>query len=262
MRKIVLFDMDGTLTPARKQIEPDMIRALKFLEKEYEIGIVTGSDFEYVRQQIKPALDIGGIRLSTLHIFPCNGTKYYKWENNKFECQYSADMISEVGEENYQYLLQTLFSGQLLISLRHNLPYTGTFFHYRGSMLNWCPIGRSAKDREREAWVAADNESKIRTKYLDFIKEAIDKKKMKLQVALGGATSFDIFPEGWDKTYVLKHLEAFKEIIFIGDACEEGGNDHEIYTLLKDGDDTQSYSTTDPLVTAKIVELLILGDSA
>ena len=89
MRKIVLFDMDGTLTPARKQIESDMIRALKLLEKEYEIGIVTGSDFEYVRQQIEPALDIGGIRLSTLHIFPCNRTKYYKWENNKFKCQYS-----------------------------------------------------------------------------------------------------------------------------------------------------------------------------
>lgn len=262
MRKIVLFDMDGTLTPARKQIESDMIRALKLLEKEYEIGIVTGSDFEYVRQQIEPALDIGGIRLSTLHLFPCNGTKYYKWENNKFECQYSADMISEVGEENYQYLLQTLFSGQLLISLQHKLPYTGTFFHYRGSMLNWCPIGRSAKDRERKAWVAADSELKIRAKYVDFIKEAIDKKKMKLQVALGGATSFDIFPEGWDKTYVLKHLEEFKEMIFIGDACEAGENDHEIYTLLKDGDDTQSYATTDPLVTAKIVELLILGGSA
>ncbi len=262
MRKIVLFDMDGTLTPARKQIEPDMIRTLKRLEKEYEIGIVTGSDFEYVRQQIKPALDIGGIRLSTLHLFPCNGTKYYKWENNRFKCQYSADMIDEVGEENYRYLLQTLFSGQLLISLKHELPYTGTFFHYRGSMLNWCPIGRSASDKERKAWIEADKKEKIREQYVDFIKEAIDKKKINLQVALGGSTSFDIFPKGWDKTYVLKHLDEFKEMIFIGDACEEGGNDHEIYTLLKDGDYTQSYATTEPLVTAKIVELLILGGSA
>jgi len=64
MRKIVLFDMDGTLTKPRKEIEPDMIRTLRSLEKEYEIGIVTGSDFEYIKQQIEPALDIGGLRLS------------------------------------------------------------------------------------------------------------------------------------------------------------------------------------------------------
>ena len=101
MRKIVLFDMDGTLTPARKQIEPDMIRALKFLEKEYEIGIVTGSDFEYVRQQINPALDIGGIRLSTLHIFPCNGTKYYKWENNNRRSRRSRNTTPSVDRRSW-----------------------------------------------------------------------------------------------------------------------------------------------------------------
>lgn len=262
MRKIVLFDMDGTLTPPRKQINADMIRALKNLEKEYEIGIVTGSDFEYIKQQIEPALDIGGLRLSTLHLFPCNGTKYYQWKNNKFECIYSADMIETIGKENYRYLLQSLFSGQLLISLEHSLPYTGTFFHYRGSMLNWCPIGRSSGDEERKAWIDTDNKLKIRDHYVDFIKETVDKKSMNLQVARGGSTSFDIFPSGWDKTYVLKHLDDFKEIIFVGDSCEDGGNDYELYTFLKDGDDTQSYTTTDPLVTAKIVDLLILGGSA
>jgi len=171
-------------------------------------------------------------------------------------------MINEVGDENYRYLLQTLFSAQLLISVKHELPYTGTFFDYRGSMLNWCPIGRSAGDKERAVWVEVDKKEKIRDYYIDFINDAITKKNMSLQISLGGSTSFDIFPNGWDKTYVLKHLEDFKEIIFVGDTCEKGGNDYELYTLLKDGDDTQSYATTDPLVTAKIIELLILGDSA
>ena len=262
MRKIALFDMDGTLTPPRKEINSEVIRALRQLEKEYEIGIVTGSDFEYVNQQIRPALDIGGLNLRKLHFFPCNGTKYYRWLNNQFECIYESDMISEIGEENYRYLLQTLFSAQLLISVKHELPYTGNFFDYRGSMLNWCPVGRSAGDKERAAWIEADKKEKIRDYYVDFINDAITKKNMSLQVALGGSTSFDIFPNGWDKTYVLKHLEDFKEIIFVGDSCEKGGNDYELYTLLKDGDDTQSYATTDPLVTAKIIELLILGGSA
>lgn len=262
MNKIVLFDMDGTLTKPRKQIDPDMIRTLRSLEKEYEIGIVTGSDFEYIKQQIEPALDIGGLRLSNLHLFPCNGTKYYKWVNNKFECLYSTDMIQAVGEENYRYLLQSLFSAQLLISVRYDLPYTGTFFQYRESMLNWCPVGRSAGDKERSAWIEADNKFSIRKEYVGFINDAVAARNMPLQVALGGSTSFDIFPKSWDKTYVLKHLDDFEQIIFVGDSCEPGGNDHELYDLLKDGDDTQSHATTDPLVTAKIIELLILGGSA
>ena len=49
MKKIVLFDMDGTLTPARQPITWDMIRKLIDLQKSgFEIGIVTGSDLEYI----------------------------------------------------------------------------------------------------------------------------------------------------------------------------------------------------------------------
>ena len=35
----------------------------------------------------------------------------------------------------------------------------------------------------------------------------------------GGQISFDVFPNGWDKTYCLRHLkgEAFDEIHFFGD---------------------------------------------
>ena len=44
--------------------------------------------------------------------------------------------------------------------------------------------------------------------------------------------SFDVFPIGWDKTYCLRHLQAynFKTIHFFGDKTYEGGNDFEIFT--------------------------------
>lgn len=44
--------------------------------------------------------------------------------------------------------------------------------------------------------------------------------------------SFDVFPEGWDKTYCLKHVtqySSFREIHFFGDKTYEGGNDYEIF---------------------------------
>jgi phosphomannomutase len=41
----------------------------------------------------------------------------------------------------------------------------------------------------------------------------------------------DFSPQGWDKTYALRHVEkeGFKTIHFFGDKTHKGGNDYEIY---------------------------------
>ena len=40
-----------------------------------------------------------------------------------------------------------------------------------------------------------------------------------LTFSIGGQISFDVFPNGWDKTYALRHVEdeGFTEIHFFGD---------------------------------------------
>ena len=52
-----------------------------------------------------------------------------------------------------------------------------------------------------------------------------------LTFSIGGQISFDVFPNGWDKTYCLQHIEAckFDEVHFFGDKTYEGGNDYEIF---------------------------------
>lgn len=55
---------------------------------------------------------------------------------------------------------------------------------------------------------------------------------LNLTYSIGGQISFDVFPQGWDKTYCLNFLAAedFDEIHFFGDKTYEGGNDFEIFT--------------------------------
>jgi len=55
---------------------------------------------------------------------------------------------------------------------------------------------------------------------------------LNLKYSIGGQISFDVFPEGWDKTYCLKFLSEsdFDEIHFFGDKTFPGGNDYEIFT--------------------------------
>ena len=49
---------------------------------------------------------------------------------------------------------------------------------------------------------------------------------------MGGDTSFDIYPTGWDKTYALQHFQD-RTVWFVGDRCEENGNDKTIYDALQ-----------------------------
>jgi phosphomannomutase len=57
--------------------------------------------------------------------------------------------------------------------------------------------------------------------------------KLKLKFSIGGQISFDVFPEGFDKSYCLKYLIDLKEIHFFGDKTDQGGNDYEIFINKK-----------------------------
>jgi phosphomannomutase len=49
---LVLFDIDGTLTPARKTISNEMLETLKVLRKRVVVGFVGGSDLVKQKEQI------------------------------------------------------------------------------------------------------------------------------------------------------------------------------------------------------------------
>jgi len=254
--KIVLFDMDGTLTLPREKIQPKMIKALKTLSEFSKVGIVTGSDFGYVMQQCGRMLGLNGVPVSSIEIFPCNGTKHYTWSGSSYEKVSEVDMIEKISLAKYKMLLQTLLSFQLMITLKHDVPYTGTFFDYRGSMLNWCPIGRSANKKERKAWISEDEEYKIRNYFMKEVTKFFKEKDIDLKIALGGSTSFDIYPTGWDKTYVISHLAEYDNIYFVGDRCGPGGNDYELYQMISNIFPNNAFITDSTASTIKIIETI------
>jgi len=256
-QKIVLFDMDGTLTPAREPIEDDMIAALIRLTKHSRVGIVTGSDMDYVMQQMGRAFDIGGVPVNRLDVLPCNGTKFYSSNSsNNYVLVSEADMLKEIGQAVYNKIISRCMSWQTAITTDYpNLPFTGTFFQYRGSLLNWCPIGRLAGQEQRSAWTSLDQQEGIREKYCSQLSSLLKEDGIDVTVALGGTTSFDIYPTGWDKTYALKHYPDH-DIWFAGDRCDPGGNDWHIYEKLIS--DNRSFKVESTSETIELIDSLIL----
>merc|ERR1719335_1822416 len=80
----------------------------------------------------------------------------------------------------------------------------GTFIEFRQGMLNVSPIGRNCSREERNEFETFDLANKVRETMVAKMKEEFA--DLKLTFSIGGQISFDVFPEGWDKTYCLRYL--------------------------------------------------------
>ena len=169
-------------------------------------------------------------------------------------------MIDHIGNEDFQKLMSILCAYQAkIIEENNDLPLTGNFVQNRGSMINWCPIGRNAQQTDREVFKALDNLYGIRTKYMDMLKEYLKTAKIDVTVKLGGNTSFDIFPHGWDKTFALSHFDGPNWVFwFVGDRCSPTGNDYEIFSALKETG--RAFEVGSPEETVDIIDFHILRD--
>lgn len=258
-KTIVLFDMDGTLTPARKPAENFLKDHLIRLSKVSEIGILTGSDLDYLLQQCQNLWnDHDGCMPDNITLMPCNGTKVYKFDKEKDDWALISEnnMRSHLGSESLDGLMKILIAAQYAhISKDPKHPLTGHFVCYRGSMINWSPVGRNADNEQRKKFVDYDLETGCRVRLMAGV-EALTKRTIKPEItfALGGNTSVDIYPAGWDKTFALNHLKDY-DCWFVGDRCEPSGNDYQIYEKLKDNH--RSFKTTGPEETAEIIEKII-----
>ena len=190
------------------------------------------------------------------HLLPCNGTKYYKppeLSNEGFKLHSDVSMKEMLGDDNYHKLIEELILSQVHMC-SYGIPLTGHFINCRGSLINWCPIGRNANDEERTLFKKLDNDEGIRGKVIDEFKAMLKQKDLlrKLTIKFGGDTSFDIYPKGWDKTYGLRHFHDW-DVWFVGDRCSANGNDYEIYEACCD----QSYKTSGPSHTVEIIDKIV-----
>lgn len=255
--KIVLFDMDGTLTePREKFSDPNLNTFLYYLtNRGIQIGIVTGSDLRYLNEQMGSWLNKSTCRYKT-HLLPCNGTKYLKppsFATESHKLKHDVSMLEHLGEHKYRKLIKEIIDLQMEVS-DEDIPLSGRFIDYRGSMINWCPIGREASRQQRQQFVEIDSNLQIRERVLKRLREQIEWMQLEdeVTVKLGGDTSFDIYPTGWDKTYALKHFPDY-DVWFVGDRCEPNGNDYELY--LHCGD--QGFKSTGPEETCKVIDIIL-----
>eukprot|EP01098_Paradermamoeba_levis_P010338 TRINITY_DN433_c0_g1_i2.p1 TRINITY_DN433_c0_g1~~TRINITY_DN433_c0_g1_i2.p1 ORF type:complete len:278 (-),score=104.88 TRINITY_DN433_c0_g1_i2:183-920(-) len=236
---LVLFDVDGTLSEPRKSITPEFRQYLLGLRKKISVGVVGGSDFVKIKEQLGDSL-----------------LEDYDWvfsENGvvAFEAGKALDSQSlskHLGEEK----LKKLINFVLIKIAEIDIPIKrGNFIEFRRGMLNISPIGRNCSYDERLDFYEYDKKHHIREKLVNELRTKFA--DFNLTFSIGGQISIDIFPQGWDKTYCLNFVkDKYKTIHFFGDKTMPGGNDHEIYESSL----TVGHTVTSPDDTRKQLEAL------
>lgn len=242
---IFLFDVDGTLTASREVITPEMQKFMDDIKKKVTCGIVGGSDI--VKQQHQLG---SNVIQEWRYIFAENGLDAYK--SGKLLARQS--LSTHLGDDNIKELVNAIlkYLSNLDIPIKR-----GTFIEYRSGMLNVSPIGRNCSRKERNEFEMYDKEHKIRETMIEALSDLWEKHQLK--TSIGGQISFDVFPNGWDKTFCLPFLEkdGYTEIHFFGDKTWKGGNDYEIFQSSK----TIGHTVKSPAETREIITKLLEGDS-
>jgi len=209
MNKRYLFDIDGTLTPPRQHMLPTFANFFKGWAQTNVFYLVTGSDFKKVQQQVpQDILDMAA------GIFCCMGNELLEEGGDKLIYRNAFEIPEELIEELHSFLRDSQYS----LPWREE-PHIET----RVGMVNFSICGRGCRPTARKRYAAYDGATGERER----IRDILINKFPDLDVAIGGQISLDIFPRGNDKSQSVHYLlqQSHDQIIFVGDRCEEGGND-------------------------------------
>jgi phosphomannomutase len=243
MKKLIIFDLDGTIAESKSSLDAEMAALLRDLLSIVKVAVISGGNWPQFEKQLVSTLPRDA-NLKNLSLLPTCGTKFYKY-NSTWEKLYSEDFTDEEKEKVISSLQKAIglsdFNAERV---------WGDLIEDRGGQITFSAIGQQAPLEEKKKW---DPDFTKRKRMKTFLDDLIPE----FSVRLGGTTSVDVTKQGIDKAYGIRKLRdilgvAISEMIFIGDALFPGGND---YPAKEAG--VVSIQVRDPNETKRVIEAII-----
>jgi len=217
MKKLIVFDLDGTLAESKSSLDTEMSALLHDLLGIVKVAVISGGDWPQFEKQVLSNLPHDE-HLKNLSLLPTCGTKFYQYTGD-WKKIYSEDFTADEKEKIVSSLKKALGVAGFKVE-----KVWGEVIEDRGSQITYSALGQQAPLEEKNKW---DHDFAKRKK----IKAILDTFIPEFSVRLGGATSIDVTKHGIDKAYGVRKLRdilgvSLKEMIFIGDALFPGGNDY------------------------------------
>lgn len=221
-KKLIVFDMDGTLTPSKAPMRRDMARVLHRLLEKKMVAVIGGGRYEQFRRQFVKRAKFPPRLLRRLFLFPTSSTAFYRW-NRGWKKIYAHELPAKT-KTKIRAAFEKVFKEAEYV---HPDKIYDLIIEDRGTQITFSAAGQKAPIPVKEAWKRKNDKLRAR------LARELAKKLPNLEVRVGGLTSIDITRKGIDKAYGIRQIEKVlkvprKDMLFIGDAIFPGGNDYAV----------------------------------
>ena len=243
MKRLIVFDLDGTLAQSKSAIDTTMAALFHTLLGVANVAVISGGDWPQFEKQVLSNLPPGDY-LAGLSLLPTCGTKFFR-HSGQWTKLYSEDFTAAEKTQIESALQQAIQTAGFKVEKTW-----GETIEDRGSQITYSALGQQAPLEEKAKW---DPDFAKRQK----IKGILDNLLAGFSVRLGGATSIDVTKPGIDKAYGIEKLTLVlgipkTQMVYVGDALFPGGND---YPAEQAG--VVSISVRGPDETKKVIETMI-----
>jgi phosphomannomutase len=250
MKKLFVFDLDGTLAKSKSSLGAEMAGLLHQLLGVIRVAVISGGTWSQFQKQLLANLPIDE-RLKDLSLLPTCGTQFYEYVGNWSKI-YSEDLSTAEKEKIIISLTKALDESGIMVT-----KIWGQAIEDRGSQITLSVLGQEAPLSEKELW---DPDFAKRKKITAILEPLLPE----FAVHMGGTTSIDVTKPGIDKAYGIRKLRdelniSIADMLFAGDAIFPGGNDYPVQEAGVD-----SILVRDPSETARIIQTVLacLGDGS
>lgn len=211
--KLVVFDLDGTLTQHKTKLGAENKAVLDALGKKYKLLMAGAGMCRRIFEQMNHyPIDILGNY----------GMQFAQYNAITGDLDIVKNVTLPCDKESVDKRVTAM-------RVKHGFTeYTGDNVEYHASGCVTFPIlGTKAKQEDK---LAFDPERKKRRAIYEEIKKVFSD----YNVFVGGSSSFDMAPAPYNKVYALSEYckeqgFAHEEVVYVGDDYGEGGNDESVY---------------------------------
>ena len=219
-KKLIVFDLDKTLSESKQPIDDEMAGLLRKLLDAKRVAVISGGSFKQFQKQFVPKLTKG--KLENLFLFPTCGSAFYRYDKSGWKNVYTETLSVEEREGIFQAFEKMFAEYGFTIPEK----VYGELIEDRETQVTFAAYGSQAPLQLKETW---DPDRKKRLRMIEIIARHIPE----FEIRTGGTTSIDVTRKGIDKAYGIMQMEKHLGIprsamVFMGDDLGPGGNDHPV----------------------------------
>ncbi len=226
-----MFDLDDTLAESFQPPKQAVIDGLLQLLEHLPVAIISAAGFPRIEADFLHKM-AHSPNIDSFYILPNSSAQCFVHEGGIWKKEY--DSLLSYAER--QKITDAIKASVEEVRLELDPLYAPMIID-RDVQIAYAALGLSAPEDAKKAW----DPDKSKRKHL---KEALDRRLPDFEILIGGKTTIDITHKGMTKAHGVKWLSQklnipVSEMLYVGDALYEGGNDAAV---IPTGVETHSVS--------------------